>query len=514
MPNPLLTRRAVILAKPEVVFNQDSVPIPGSDAILVAEPDYTIDPNVLERDFVRNDLSPQGVRIGRKLAGLSFTVELRSNGKTNSGLIADAAKMGTLLRGCGYSETAITGTGTVGDINKNDGQVGPNVGWTAGGASTLLSPVRYTVTVVLGGASGVASVRATANTTEDVNLLDSEVFSASTDSVAGTIVVNSTDPLSVLYTVGGTWVTGDILTLVVGGIVVTATVGGTTTLAAVSALVQTAIDAINTDVTSTDDLVDTNTVTFANDFGGTVITTDVTAMTLGNSGGTIIPSWTGTLVIGDSWEIWVFPVGIQYQPVSTNFESLTLYAYFDGLRHILTGCFGTFTINAEAGTFGTVSFQFTGQYVAPLDIPIPTNASFEQQIPAQIELAKLRFDNFDAVVNAWTFDQNNNIVPRPDVNSADGFNGTRITGRDPQGGFDPEATLIADYDWWNKMAQSPQVPFEMRVGQTAGNIVWFFASKVQLSGLTYQSRDDLRVFDASMRFTRFAGNDELFIHFA
>ena len=112
----LLTRRAVVLAKVETTRGVDASPVPATDAMLVADPDYTTDLNVLERDFVRNDLSPLGHTIGRKLAGATFTVEMRSNGLTNSGSVADAAVLGTLFRGCGYSETGISGVGTIGAI--------------------------------------------------------------------------------------------------------------------------------------------------------------------------------------------------------------------------------------------------------------------------------------------------------------------------------------------------------------------------------------------------------------
>ena len=47
---------------------------------------FTVKPNVLERNFVRNDLSPMPFIIGRKIASMEFETELRGNGLQNSGL--------------------------------------------------------------------------------------------------------------------------------------------------------------------------------------------------------------------------------------------------------------------------------------------------------------------------------------------------------------------------------------------------------------------------------------------
>ena len=112
-------------------------------------------------------------------------------------------------------------------------------------------------------------------------------------------------------------------------------------------------------------------------------------------------------------------------------------------------------------------------------------------------------------MNAFTFDQNNTIVPRPDVSSEDGYIGTRITARDPQGGIDPEATIGVDYDFWDKFENSTEFELNMRIGSTAGNRLFIQAPKVQYTGLTYGDRDGLRTYDAGLRFGRDQGNDEI-----
>lgn len=509
----LLTRRALLLAKIESVIGQDSNPTTALDAVLVSDPDFVVDPNILERDFVRNDLSPLGHSVGRKLASMTFTVEARSNGLTNSGNVNDAAILGRLIKACGYSETGVTGAGTVGAVINTIGNTVNPSAWAAGGVSTALAPIHYTLTVVLGGASATAELRATAdNVNHDANVLRNETFSATTDSASGTIVVDASDPLSVLYTVGGTWIEGEAIDWNVGGFTGTTLAPSTPTPTTVGDVLDVDIAAAHADISAAG-VAGVVTVTFTNDMDGTAITSGATPMTLGNSGGTATPTWTGDLTLGDSWTVKVSPVGIVYDPISTGFESITLYLYFDGMLHILPGGFGTFSLNAEAGSFGSVSFEFTGQFVTPTDVTLPTDSIFEETQPAQVELGQLLFDGFAITANALTYDQNNTIVPRPDINGTDGFNGTRITERSPEGGLDPEADLVANFDFWDKFAVAKEMEFQMRIGTTPGNTITIDAPKVQASGLTYQSRDGIRVYDMGLKFSRKVGNDEVAFHF-
>ena len=156
-----LTRKALVTGKIETTYGVDSVPTAALDAALVSDPDYSIDPTVLERNFVREDLSPLGTRVGRKLASLSFGMELRSNGLTQSGSVSDAARIGTFLRACGYSETGMTGTGTVSAVTEAIGNTVNPSGWAVAGANTATNVNKYRITCVLAGASATAKLRVT-----------------------------------------------------------------------------------------------------------------------------------------------------------------------------------------------------------------------------------------------------------------------------------------------------------------------------------------------------------------
>lgn len=425
MAEPLLTRRAVVLAKIEGTYNVDATPTASADAILVEDPDYKIDVSMLERNNARFDLDMLPATTGRKLATMTFTHEWRSNGRTNSGLIADAPNLGKLLRACGFAEAAIAaGAGQVGAINAAEANTN-NPTWAAGGTwAALTMPVVYEIEVTTAGASGAAKVKITP---------DAKAIAASVAAQQTNVVVT------------------------------------------------------------------------------TAVALDLKA---GGSVSTVTPTFSGNLALGDKWHVIVYPVGIQYLPVSSAFESLTLYMYLDGLLHKMPGARGTFSVSGEAGGYAKAQFTFTGQYVAPTDAALPTTAKFERQTPAMVELSDLQIGDFAAVCSKFDFDIGVSISPRIDANSADGYNGVRITARDAKGSIDPEATLVADFAWWTALASGTQYLWRTKVGQVAGNRVFALGPCTQITSLSYADRDQLRTMDVPLKFSRWYGNDSLIFHIA
>ena len=408
----LLTRKAVLQAAMETTYD-----VPASvgvnDGVLVSNPMFTVKPNVLERNFVRNDLSPMPHIIGRKLASMEFETELRGNGKQSSGIAADAAIITRLFRACGYGQSANAAPVAKGPFVIGDPPV--EVTWDSdASAATNTDVVAYYIAVDTPGPSGTAKVTITSDT-------EGEGHASET-------------------------------------------------------------------------------------------VTSGTELEIGTFGLTLTPTWTGELKAGMSWVVWLMPPGIGLSPISDNFESITLVMHKDGVKHVMPGAFGTFEITAQAGNFATVKWTFTGTYVPPTDEANPS-PRYERTLPSQVELARLRVSTFNAVVEKFTFNQQNDIQIRPDVSSSDGYIGTRITARKPEGGIDPEADLVANNDFWGQMAAATRMPFQMRVGHQAGNTIWVIAPNTQYTGLTYTDRNGILSYDAGMRFARSIGNDEIAFYF-
>ena len=175
MTTPLLTKRALLLKKIEGTYNTDANPTPAANAVLVSEPEFTVDPKVLSRNYARRSISQLPHRMGRKLAGMKFSHELRGSGDP-----AVSPDIGLFLRTCGMSETQITdGPAQVGAVRRHAlSAVGPAVAWGSAdmGATSPPEPILYTIVVTKAGASGAAQV----SITPDKNAVDNGYDAAQT----------------------------------------------------------------------------------------------------------------------------------------------------------------------------------------------------------------------------------------------------------------------------------------------------------------------------------------------
>ncbi|QIG76986.1 hypothetical protein EVC30_158 [Rhizobium phage RHph_Y1_11] len=408
----LLSTTATLQAAMESVYGTPAS-VGNTDAVLVEEPQFTVDVQTLDRNFLTANLSPKAIINGRKIAGMTFTLELRGNNKEQSGLSADAPIISRLFRACGF---ALTASAAKSVLVKAVGDHPVAVAFSSSVVgATNTEVIVYIIKVTTGGASGTAQVTISSDTTGE-------------GSAAAAI-------------------------------------------------------------------------------------TTATPITLGTKGATVTPTWTGNLTVGQQWTVYLFPPGILLSPVSENFESVTLVMNKAGVKHVMPGAFGTFDIEAEAGQYAKVNFDFQGIYVDPVDEALSSTLTYETSIPAMVEKGKLRIDGFNAIVNRFTIDMAVDIQPRPDVSSPNGYIGIRIVARQPEGGIDPEADLVASHDFWGKLSAATRMPFSMRVGSVVGNIVHMIGTSVQYSGLTYADRNNILTYDAGLRFSGIQGNDEFLLFF-
>jgi len=66
-----------------------------------------------------------------------------------------------------------------------------------------------------------------------------------------------------------------------------------------------------------------------------------------------------------------------------------------------------------------------------------------------------------------------------------------LLSRKPEFGIDPEADLVANHDFWGRMAAAQEMPFQLHVGSVAGNTVWMLTPLTQYSKMTYKDRSGI-----------------------
>jgi hypothetical protein len=552
LQTPQLTSRALVLAKIEdavtMAAGGDALPSPLTDAILVGVPEVKPEVDLLQRTFARLSLSPVASSIGRKRTSVTFSADLKASGDRTV-----APALDPLLRACGYARTSVPNSPSSGIVVSPAFASGPNglstaagtITWTKGGNNRRTG--KYRLTVILGGAPGTAKVRVTGTPAfgDDTCLPSDDISTSflalertatggangvqSSTRLGVTTPGTNTDRSSVTYTVAGTITAGDILTLIYCGkrFPYTVKVTDTTT----SLVAQGIINMINAvgGAASYYGLVATATTlpsfTVASptsqSYTSSAITTASTGTTtiplVGSGGATLAMStFSGTLSVGDAWDITISEYGIHYTPVSDNLETCTLYCYYEQVLHKITGCAGTVSFSGQGGAYTQANFTFSGNYIAPVDAALPTNAVFEKSVPVQTELAQATLGGTDDFcLSSFTVDFSNTVTPRTCLNRADAYAGFRITNRAPVITLDPEAMPEAKFALWEYMTLGTLFSFHVRVGTLMGNIVRFQSDNLQISDISYADRDGLRAYTVNLAAvtTTANGNDELRVIF-
>ena len=246
-------------------------------------------------------------------------------------------------------------------------------------------------------------------------------------------------------------------------------------------------------------------------FGGTMrtVTFDVEIKGSGTAG--TAPEVGQLLQCCGFGETVVPATSVAYEPVSTGHESCTIYHYVDGKLWIMTGCRGNVSINLETGMQGKMSFTFTGHIAGPTSVAIPS-PTLDATVPVAILNGTFSIGAYPAVVNALSFDMANAISAVPDMSASDGYGEVRITARDVNGSYDPEAVLPGVDNPWSELLAGSQLALDTGViGSVAGNRYQIEAPVVVYRDMTPGDREGVRSYDIPFGCAEDSGDDEISI---
>ena len=205
----------------------------------------------------------------------------------------------------------------------------------------------------------------------------------------------------------------------------------------------------------------------------------------------------------------VSSTSVTYAPVSSSFDSATLYFFQDGVQQKVTGARGSFSISAEVGAIPTISFTMVGLFNAPTDVANATPTYQNQADPVLFKngnTTSQQLFSYAGAVQSFSFDQNNQTVYRELVG---GTKEVLITDRRPGGSIVLEAVTMATKNYFTSITGSATGNNTFQHGQTAGNIFTFSAPQTDLSAVSYSDSDGVQMlnFDYTATPTT-SGNDE------
>ncbi len=198
-----------------------------------------------------------------------------------------------------------------------------------------------------------------------------------------------------------------------------------------------------------------------------------------------------------------------YKPISTGFESLTLYFNVDGIKHALLGARGTFSMKFDAKGIPVMAFKFTGLYTVPTDtaLPTPTLTGFQTPLPVvNAYTSAFTIHGIAAVLASLSVDLANNVVYRNLV----GTEAVLITDRQPSGSATFEATTVATKDWWTSIKNATLSTLSLTHGTAAGNKFKVDLASVQLEKPAYSEQDGVQMLQLGLSVDPSStGNDEV-----
>ena len=222
------------------------------------------------------------------------------------------------------------------------------------------------------------------------------------------------------------------------------------------------------------------------------------------------PAWGPIMRACGLGETIVASTSVTYAPVSTGFESCTIYFDNDGILHKITGCRGSFSINAEVNAIPVISFTMMGIYNAPTDTALPTATYSNQAAPLLFRTgntSSFSIFGYSGILQSFNLDIANENIYRELIG---GSKEVLITDRKPAGEVVVEAVSLSTHDFFTDATGTSTGGLSFTHGSTAGNIVAFSSPQTDLGAPTYTDQDGIQMISLPYTSTpTTAGNDEL-----
>ncbi|MFA5803668.1 MAG: phage tail tube protein [Melioribacteraceae bacterium] len=201
-------------------------------------------------------------------------------------------------------------------------------------------------------------------------------------------------------------------------------------------------------------------------------------------------------------------------------ESCTLYFWFGGTRHILTGCVGSGKLSLQAAEVMFLECDFTGIYggtISDVTFPSPTFESTVQQIwdSALFKFTPAAGSDLGLIVTKFDIDLGNEVNSRPDANGISGIGRYYISDRKTKVSLDPEKVALATFNPYTLHENQTLIAIETKPTGTAGNLVEILVGGVSLDAPKAGNRNNVAAWElgGQCRATVAAGNNEISITF-
>ena len=218
----------------------------------------------------------------------------------------------------------------------------------------------------------------------------------------------------------------------------------------------------------------------------------------------------------DATSAYSIAANVGYKPVSTAFESATVYVYVGGdVLHPVTGVRGTFSLSTTVNEIPTISFELTGIYNAPTTTSSPAVTYTNQAVPQIFKAdntSAFSLLDYSGCLQAMSLNIGNETIYRELIGCT---KEVLITNRAAAGEATVEAPLLSAKDYFAAASTETTGKITMLHGTTAGNQVSLLAPKVDITNPAYSDQDGIQMLTVPfVAIPSDAGNDEVVLTFS
>jgi len=198
---------------------------------------------------------------------------------------------------------------------------------------------------------------------------------------------------------------------------------------------------------------------------------------------------------------------VQYDPVSENAESATLYFHIDGNLHKLLGARGSVAFEISTQNRPMMKFKFIGLWVDPVAAAMPSGdfSKFIQPLPVSAaNTPTFTIHGHSPKMQSLSIDLGVSNVHRDLVNGAS----ILMTDRASKGSVVIESPVISVKDFFAMAKAATLDALQLVHGTTAGNICQIDCPKVQIMPPDYSDSDGVAMLSMDLNICRDTGDDE------
>ena len=202
------------------------------------------------------------------------------------------------------------------------------------------------------------------------------------------------------------------------------------------------------------------------------------------------PSWADTFLPACGW----VKSGQVFTPRTevpgANVKTLTIAVYQDGMRKILSGAAGTFTMVNPTGRTAVFNFDFMGIWVPPTDIALlaPT---YPTALGLRYASSTTTWDSVALCLENITLDSGNTVIVKECASSASGYDHAIITNRVVTVTGNPEAELVATQNRFNQLILNSEAALTWNLDGPTNSVLTVAAPRAQIIALTEGDRNGL-----------------------